>query len=207
MAESITLKKLAENLNLSIATVSRALKNHPDISEDTKKKVKELATLMEYEPNAYAISLKTNNSKEIGIIVPEISNYFYHSFIASVEEEARRHGYSVIILQSGMDPAIELENLKRCKKSRVSSLFISVCSETTNEQEFKKLAESDIPLIFFDKVPLWDNCNKVCVADVEASQTAAFALMEKEKKNILALFGSSTMSISNARLKAFNRLF
>src|ERR1051326_4960550 len=101
MSHKTTLKHISEQLHLSVSTVSRALKGHPDISLETREKVMHLAALLEYEPNTYAISLRTNKSKLFGLIVPEISNFFYHSFIASVEEESRKMGYSLLILQSG----------------------------------------------------------------------------------------------------------
>jgi LacI family transcriptional regulator len=100
MSTGATLKNIAKALNISISTVSRALKNHPDISDETKRKVTETARMLEYEPNAYAISLRTKKSHLIGVIVPFISNYFYHSFITAAEEEAKRNGYSLLILQS-----------------------------------------------------------------------------------------------------------
>jgi len=111
MNTKATLKNIANILGISISTVSRALKDHPDISQETKKKVRELADLMDYEPNAFAVYLRTNESKVIGMIVPEISNYFYHSFVAAVEQEARKKGYSLIILQSANDAALEEANL------------------------------------------------------------------------------------------------
>lgn len=194
-------------LNLSISTVSRALKDHPDISENTKVKVRELAGILEYEPNTYAINLRTNNSKEFGVIVPAISNYFYHSFISSLEEEVRRYGYSLIILQSGDDPLIEDENLKRCKQSRVAGIFASITSKTKDIRNFQKVEDQEIPVIFFDKVPAFEACNKVCVADVSATELVAEALMNKEKKNILAIFGHTDMSITNKRLQAFKDTF
>ena len=199
-----TLKKLADMLNLSISTVSRALKNHPDISIKTRDKVKELATVLEYEPNTYAINLRTNNSKEFGVIVPAISNYFYHSFISSLEEEARRYGYSLMILQSVNDSLIELENLKRCKQSRVAGIFASISSNTIDIKPFLKVEEQGIPVIFFDKVPAFEACNKVCVADEIASELAIEALINKKRKKILALFGDINLSITKKRLKAFN---
>ena len=87
-----TLKRLSEVLGISISTVSRALKDHPDISEKTKTKVKELATALEYEPNNSAVQLRTRQSNLLGILVPTIDNFFYDSFIAAVEEEARAGG-------------------------------------------------------------------------------------------------------------------
>src|SRR5436190_18632438 len=95
-----TLKKLSQSLGISISTVSRALKDHPDISLATKNKVKELAAAMEYEPNSYAVQLRTKQSNVLGILLPSIDNFFYDSFIAAVEDEARRYGYSVLIMQS-----------------------------------------------------------------------------------------------------------
>ena len=106
-----TLKKISEILGLSISTISRALKDHPDISDKTKQRVVELATTLDYEPNANAINLRTSNSKLFGLIVPSISNGFYNSFISSVEEECRRNGYSLMILQSGDSPDIEITKI------------------------------------------------------------------------------------------------
>lgn len=193
-------------LNISISTVSRALKNHPDISEATRTKVQELAGMLDYVPNAYAISLRTNNSKEFGVIVPSISSYFYHSFISSIEEEARRYGYSLIILQSGEDPKIELENVLKCKNARVSGIFIAVTTDTEDIDELLKLDQLNIPTIFFDKVPAYEACNKVCTADANATRLVADLLITKKKKRILAMFGNKHLSITQTRLQAFNEI-
>lgn len=206
MAE-VTLKKLADMLNLSVSTVSRALKNHPDISEETKVKVKELAAVLAYEPNTYAINLRTNISKELGLILPAVSNDFYQSFITSMEAEARQYGYSLIILQTGDDPVVEAENLKRCKQNRVAGVFVSISSKTTSIDHFLKLGEQHIPIIFFDKVPALEACNKVCVDDSAAATLAAEALTGKKKKKILSIFGNPQMSITQKRLTAFQNTF
>ena len=136
MGSPATLKKISAQLNLSISTVSRALKNHPDISENTKRKVKELALLMEYEPNSYAVNLRTNKSRVLGLIVPVIANMFYDSVIAAVEQDARKQGYTVIILQSGNDPLQESENLKICKLNRVDGVLISLVSDSQSEKYY-----------------------------------------------------------------------
>ncbi len=94
MRNNATLKKISDHLNVSISTVSRALKDHPDVSPDTKKRVRELADLLDYEPNAFAVNLRKKHSNIFGVIVPEIGNFFYHSFIQAIEEEARRIGYT-----------------------------------------------------------------------------------------------------------------
>ena len=198
-----TLKKISEILGLSISTISRALKDHPDISDKTKQRVVELATTLDYEPNANAINLRTSNSKLFGLIVPSISNSFYNSFIASVEEECRRNGYSLMILQSGDSPDIELTNLKLCRQNRVTGLFVCISPDTINIDPFLKLKEIDVPVIFFDKVPDHNNCNKVCVADAVSATIAATSIINKKKKKVLAFFGNQNLSITKKRLQAF----
>lgn len=207
MKPSATLKQISQTLGISISTVSRALKNHPDISVATKKKVAELSELMEYEPNTNAVNLRTNNSKLFGVLVPVISGLFYDSVIASIEEEARMHGNSLVILQSGDDPKIEAENLKLCKQNRVRGIFVSIAAETKDYSVFNKIIENDIPIIFFDKVPTQGGFNKICLADTMAATLAAEALYNKKKKNILSFFGNSKMSITKARLTAYENYF
>ncbi len=119
-----TLKKIAQVLDISISTVSRALKNHPDISTSTKQKVMELAETLEYEPNAVAVNLRSKNTKVFGIMIPSITNNFYDSFIAAVEEEVKQLGYSLMILQSADNPDTEIENLKIYRQNRVSGVFV-----------------------------------------------------------------------------------
>lgn len=207
MGSPATLKKISAQLNISISTVSRALKNHPDIAEQTKRKVKELALLMEYEPNAYAVNLRTNKSRVFGLIVPVISNLFYDSVIAAVEEEARKHGYTLLILQSGDDPVQEAENLRLCKLNRVDGVFISLVPESNAGGMFEKLKASGIPVIFFDKVPDDPECDCICMADEEAATLAANTIIKYKKKKVLALFGSPELSITRKRKEAFLNVF
>jgi LacI family transcriptional regulator len=200
-----TLKKIAQVLDISISTVSRALKNHPDISQSTKQKVMELAETLEYEPNAVAVNLRSKNTKVFGIMIPSITNNFYDSFIAAVEEEVKQSGYSLMILQSADDPAIEIENLKIYRQNRVSGVFICLSKETTNLDAFHKMKETGIPVVFFDKVPDDDSFNRVCIADKDAAVMAAEALQKKQKKNILAIFGNTHLSITKRRIEAFKQ--
>lgn len=198
-----TLKKIAEVLGLSISTISRALKNHPDISEKTKKKIVELANLLEYEPNVNAIHLRSKKTNVFGLIVPSISNYFYDSFISAVEEESRKNNFSLMILQSGDKTEVELENIKLCRQNRISGLFACLSADTKNYDAYIKLKEQEIPIIFFDKVPDEGSFNKVTVADTLAATLAANAIIAKNKKNILALFGNENLLITKKRIAAF----
>jgi LacI family transcriptional regulator len=207
MKSRSTLKHIAEHLHLSISTVSRALSDHPDIAVHTKQKVKELAELLEYEPNAFAIQLRTNASKIIGVIVPEISGYFYHSFIAGLEDEARSWGYSLMILQSGNDPETESANLRLCRMNRAAGILVAAASGTTDLTPFERTNTSGIPVVFFDKVPESRQFPKVSMADAEAGFLGADSLIRKGRKKILALFGDHALSITRKRLKAFQGTF
>lgn len=203
MSVSTTLKTISSLLNISVSTVSRALKNHPDISEKTKKKVQELALMMDYEPNAHAISLRTNTSKLLGLIVPTLSNYFYTSFLTMLEEESRKKGYTLITFQSGDNTDIEMENLRLCRINHVAGLFIAISPETKNIDHFTRLEKNGVPVIFFDKVPETENCNKVRVADEEAAILAAENIVKSNRKKVLALFGNEAFSITKKRWKSF----
>lgn len=198
-----TLKQIANTLGCSISTVSRALKHHPDISVKTREKVLELANTLDYEPNAFAVHLRTQNSKVIGLMVPAIFNYFYESFISSVEEECRKNGYALMILQTANDPAIESENLKIFRQNRVMGLFACISAKTKTLDDYNKLTDQNIPVVFFDIVPEEDTLNKVCMADEKAASLAAEALLAANKKNIIGVFGDPNMSITQKRLSAF----
>ena len=203
MSTSTTLKTISSLLNISVSTVSRALKNHPDISEKTKKKVQELASMMDYEPNAHAISLRTNTSKLLGLIVPTLSNYFYTSFLTVLEEESRKKGYTLITFQSGDNTDIELENLRLCRINHIAGLFIAIGPETKNIDSFTRLEKNGVPVIFFDKVPEIENCNKVRMADEEAAVLAAESIVKSKRKKVLALFGNEAFSITKKRWNSF----
>jgi LacI family transcriptional regulator len=207
MKDVATLKKISQLLSVSISTVSRALKNHPEISEKTRQRVHAMASRLEYVPDANAIHLRTNNSKILGLMVPSVSYYFYDSFIASVEEECRKNGYSLLILQSGDDPQMEITNLKICRQNRITGLFVCISPQTRDINSFLKLNDSGIPVIFFDKVPAFEACNKVCLADADASRISAEAILNKKKKKVLALFGDMHLLITQKRLSAFTETF
>ena len=202
-----TLKKLSEVLGISISTVSRALKDHPDISESTKTKVKELAEALDYEPNNNAVQLRTRQSNVLGILVPSIDNFFYDSFIAAVEEDARVHGYSVMIMQSRDKAQLETSNLHLFRKNRVMGLFAAISIETEDMTPFNKLEELKIPVVFFDRVAEAEGYHKVCLADAEAARIAAEAIIEKKRKSVLGLFGHPHLSITKIRCASFKETF
>ncbi|MDE3252185.1 MAG: LacI family DNA-binding transcriptional regulator, partial [Bacteroidota bacterium] len=198
-----TLKKIAEILGVSVSTVSRGLQQHPDISKATRQKIIDLAASLDYEPNANAVQLRTRNSKLLGILVPTISNFFYDSFISAIEEEGRKNEYSIMILQSGNDPAIEADNLKLLRQNRISGLFACISPLTGDLSQYTKFRDLATPVVFFDVVPENNDIHKVCMADSAAGQLAAETLIHKKKKRVLAIFGNNQMSITQKRKTAF----
>ena len=198
-----TLKLLAQQLQLSISTVSRALKDHPDIAASTKAKVHALAQSMDYEPNAYAIQLRTQNSRILGVIVPAISNLFYDSFISAVEEESRKHNYALMIMQSSNQPENELNNLKIFRQNRVSGVFACLSSHPQNLEVYHKMNEREIPIVFFDIVPKDNRFTKVRMADERCATIAAEKVIQRNGKKVLAIFGDPGLSISQKRKNAF----
>jgi LacI family transcriptional regulator len=202
-----TLKKISEILGISVSTVSRALKHHPDISVKTREKVIELARTLDYEPNANAVQLRTKNSKLLGLMVPTISNYFYETFIAAVEEDARKNGYAVMILQSGNDPLIESENLKLFRQNRVSGVFVCLSSNTKNLSSFEKMFDLEIPVVFFDNVPQESGVHKICLADEKSAQLSAELILQHPYQSILAIFGNPALSITKKREAALKNAF
>ncbi|MEM6525656.1 MAG: LacI family DNA-binding transcriptional regulator [Bacteroidota bacterium] len=207
MKTATTLHELAKRLNLSTATVSRALKDHPNIAPDTKARVLKLADELDYEPNAYAVSLRTSSSKEFGIIVPTLTGFFNDSLISSIQEGCRKEGYSVLIFVSDNDPEAELSCLKICKQRQVDGIFISITSNTSDLEPFQKLNRLGTPVVFVDRVPTSSTDHKVCFEDETLARFSAQYIINKGKQNVLALFGHHQLSISQKRLKAFEEEF
>lgn len=162
---------------------------------------------MEYEPNSYAVQLRTKQSNVLGILVPSIDNFFYDSFIAAVEDEARLNGYSVLIMQSRDDLDTEISNLHFFRKNMVMGLFAAISIATEDMSTYQRLENLDIPVVFFDRVPEEKGFYTVCLADEDAARIAAEAIIEKGKTNVLGLFGHPHLSISKLRRDSFLNTF
>jgi LacI family transcriptional regulator len=165
--------------------------------------VNALANSLDYEPNAYAIQLRTQNSKIFGVIVPAISNLFYDSFISAVEEESRKNGYALMILQSSNQVDIELDNLKIFRQNRVSGVFACLSGNAENLEIYQKMTEKEIPVVFFDIVPKDNKFTKVRMADERCATLAAEEIIKRNAKKVVAIFGEPNLSISQKRRNAF----
>lgn len=202
-SNQITIKDIARILGISPSTVSRALKDHPDINSDTKKAVNELANKLKYQPNAVALSLKNSRSNTIGIIIPEIVHYFFSSVISGIEDIASQRGYTVIICQSNESFDREVANAKTLLSHRVDGILISISKQTNTFTHFQNLQEGGIPLVFFDRIAPGINADQVIIDDIEASYDATRHLIENGCKRIAHFAGPQSLLIGRNRLQGY----
>ena len=202
-SHQITIKDIAKILGISASTVSRALKDHPDISFETKKKVKELAEELKYKPNAIALSLQSNKSHIIGIIVPQIVHHFFSTVISGIEEYAGDKAYNIIITQSNESPEKEISNCQTLLSGRVDGIIISRTKDTENFDHFRNVLNTGTPIVFFDRTCHGINTDKVVIDDYKAAYEATEYLIKTGCKNLLHFSGPENLKISSKRMWGF----
>ncbi|MDO7846090.1 LacI family DNA-binding transcriptional regulator [Hymenobacter sp. M29] len=199
----VNLKSLAEQLHLSIATVSRALRDSHEVSEATKVRVRALATALNYEPNAYASSLRRNVSKTIGVVIPKVANHFFALAINGIEEAARQSGYHVLIYLTHDDYAREVAIVQHLKGGRVDGLLMSVASGTEDFAHIKSLKDTNLPIVFFDRVCAEVATAKVTTNDYESGYQATEHLIQSGCRTIAHLLISNNLSIGQFRQQGY----
>jgi len=203
MSSPITIKDIAKALNISASTVSRALKDHPDISRETKDAVNELAAKLRYKPNAVALSLKNSRTNTIGVIIPEVVHYFFSSVISGIEDVAYESGYNVMVCQSNERHAREIINAQALESNRVEGALISVSKETHDFTHLRNLEENGIPIVFFDRAPEDMEVDKVIIDDRKAAYNATTHLIETGCKRIAHLSTNQSLGIGIQRLAGY----
>jgi len=201
--KQITLKGIADMLGVSHTTVSRALKDHPDISTEMKMKVQELAKQLHYLPNNLAVNLRKNKTNNIGVVIPEISNYFFPSVLRGIEDVFQSKGYYVLIMQTNESVLREKEMVEILLGNRVAGLLVSVTSETKNYSHFESVEEAGIPVVYFDKVIKKEQVFKVEIDGEKDAYKGTKHLIEAGFENIAMIAGNPNMSISEKRIRGF----
>lgn len=204
MRKKVTLKQLARELNLSISTVSKSLKNDPEISEKTIDRVHELADFYNYKPNALAVSLKSNKTKTIGIILPEILNHFFAKVLYGIEQAASEKGYKIVTCITNESYEKEVEYVEMLNYSSVDGFIVSLSQETqvvNKFEHFKELKRDNVPIVMFDRVTEEIECDKVIVDDKQASKTAVKYLMDTGCKKIAVITTIGDLSVAKLRLE------
>lgn len=199
----VTIKDIARELKISPSTVSRALKNHPDISQETKKAVMELANEMDYQPNIIALSLRKRKTNTIGVIIPKIVHHFFSTIISGLEDIAYAEGYNVIITQSDESYQREVDCVFTLVSSRVDGLFMSLSSETTDYEHLQVLNKRNIPVIFLDRACDAIRSSKVLIDDHDGAMLATEHLIQEGCKKIIHFAAPDTMQIAKERRQGF----
>lgn len=195
----ISLKDLANELGVSVSTVSRALNDSYEIGQEMRERVKALAEKWNYRPNPFALSLLKNTPRIIGIIVPDIVTHFYSSIISGINDVARKNGYSVIITSSYEQYEQELHCVEDLVSMRVEGVLACLSQETTDYSHFLSLADMDTPLVLFDRVCLTDTFSSVVADNMESARVATIHLLETGSRRVAFLGGSDHLDIVRQR--------
>jgi len=204
MANKITtLKELAQQLNFSVSTVSRALHNHPSIGLRTTAQVQKLAKELNYEPNQSALFFKQQKTNTIGVILPNLKEEFFSEAINGIEDVAKQNKYSVLIGQSHDEVEREKQIVKAMKNQRVDGLIVSISKHTKNYDHLLAVENYNIPIVFFDRVPELPNVNKVSSDISEGTKEAIEFLIKNGHKRIGVINGPAEMKSCMERTKAY----
>ena len=199
----LTIKDLARKLGVSPSTVSRALRDHPDISPATKRRVSEAAEKYHYQPNQLAQSLQKKRSSTIGVIVPEIRHDFFSTVISGIEEIAYEHGFTIMVCQSGETLAREILNTQAMVANRVAGLLIAISSETTSYDHLSAAIRQGVPLVQFDRVVEELDTSKVVVDDYSAAYGAVTHLAEAGYRRIGHMAGQVGIVLNRDRFEGY----
>lgn len=202
MEKPATIKDIARKLNISISTVSRAIRNASDVNSDTKKAVMALSEELNYQPNRLALGLKQKQTHTIGVIVPNL-DYVLSMMVRGIDEVALEAGYTVMVCQSNESFGRELVNTRRLLESLVDGFIISVSSETKSFEHFKKIQERNIPMVVFDRVTPDLIAPSVRLDNENAGFIATEHLLEQGYKRIAILAGPKNLGISNSRMDGY----
>ena len=195
----ITLKDIAKALNLSPSTVSRAMKDHPAISQETRKLVQAYALEHKYKPNTLAMQLRTNRNNTIGVIVPEIVHYFFSTVLSGIQMEAENDGYNVLFCQSNEDYEREVRSVETLLDARVCGIMASQSKTTTQFDHFREIVDNGVHLVFFDRICTGINTDKVVVDDYAGAFNAVEHMIRTGCKQIAFLGATSSLPIANNR--------
>lgn len=194
-----SLKDLAQELGVSIATVSRALRNSPEIGQDMQKKVKELAKRLNYRPNPFAQSLRKEAPRVIGVVVPNLVTHYYAAVLDGIEDEARKEGYSVISANTHEDTEAEIRAIDNFIGLHVEGIIACLSQNTTDYSHFEEIANMGIPLVFFGRTCLTDRFSSVTANGDEAAFRATQHLIDTGSCRIAFIGGPNHLDMVRRR--------
>lgn len=208
MKRKVTLKQIAKELDVSISTVSKSLRNSLEISEDTRQKVQAFAKLYNYKPNNIALSLKNKKTKTICIIIPEIIHHFFATVISGVEHVANENGYNVIVCLSDESFDKEVINMEMLANGSIDGFIMSLSKETQQKRDFHHILEvinQGMPVVMFDRVTNDILCDKVIIDDNLAAYNATRFLIEKGFSKIALITTVDYVSVGKLRTDGYTK--
>ena len=203
MKKPITIKDIAEKLNVSVATVSRAMRNSQEIKKETKQAVLKMAKEMDYHPNLLASSLSSKKSKIIGVVVPTINRYFWSNSIAGIENIAYKEGYKVMIFQSGESLEKEEAIVETLANSRADGIIIAFSKETHTFDHIQHVIDREIPVVLFERTCETIDTSIVKTDDVSGAKEMTNHFISRGKKHIAYIGGPLALGVCRDRHKGF----
>lgn len=203
MKKYTTIKDIARSLNVSTATVSRALADRWDVNAETKKKVLEEANRLNYRPNPIATRLKNKRSKTIGLVVPEFQSAFFPQVIAGIQKVVDEAGFQLLITQSQESNEIEAKNLRLLEDNRVEGILLSISRDGGNDEYYKQLICSGIPMVFFNRISTQVDAPKVVIDDYKLAFFATEHLIYNGFKKIFHFQGPVNLTVTKERKRGF----
>ena len=202
----MTMKDIAHALGISVATVSRALKDSPRISPERRTLIQQYAREHHFVPNAIAESLRYSKvmpNKVIGVILPELAHYYFSTVLAGVEEHARSHGYRIMVAQSNESHEQEADICRSFYENKVCGIIVSQAKNSTHYEHFEQLIQRGVPIVFYDRICTGVNASRVVVDDYQGAFTAVNHLIETGCRRI-AFYGTTmTLEISKNRYNGY----
>jgi LacI family transcriptional regulator len=205
MEREVTIYDLATKLEISPATVSRALQDHPAISKKTKKKILELAEEMGYRTNNFARNLRSKSTNTIGVIVPRLDSYFMSTVIAGIENTAGSLGYQIIISQSSEQVKKEADSANTLFSSRVDGLMVSLAYDTEDLSHFDIFLKKKVPIIFFDRTADYDGCLSILIDNRKAASEATKHLIQQGCQRIVHMTAIPKRNVYIDRLEGYKQ--
>lgn len=204
--KKVTIKDLAKILKISISTVSKALNDSHEISELTKEKVKKIADKYNYYPNLMAVSLHSKSTKTIGVVIPNILNYFFVNALSGIEKETRQRGYRIITCISNESYDIEEENINILKQGSVDGIILSLSIGTQKQKKHRHIQEilkKNLPVVLFDRVSKEINCDKIVSDDYKGAYESTSFLIANDCKNIALFTTHKDLNVVKMRKKGY----
>jgi len=200
---AVTIKDIAKELNISVATVSRALRDTYDVSHETRQQVLDKALEMNYKPNYNAIGLVTNSSHNIGIVLPAVVNYYFSTVISGIQEVAYKNGYNIVLYVTNDSAEREKDILYDISPGNIDGLLLCVSSDSDQSEHFTKIINMGIPIVFFDRVASHIDTSKVMQDDFNGAYAAVDHLIKSGYKKIAHITGPTGLLFTEKRMEGY----